>query len=93
MRIIIATAAIAAATAFSSLPASADTKSCGNAPQAEWMSIADLEARATAMGYKVRQVKIEDGCYEIYALDKNGERVEAYLNPVTAEIVKTKMDD
>ena len=93
MRIIIATAAIAAATAFSSLPASAESKSCGNAPQAEWMSIADLQAKAAAMGYKVRQVKIEDGCYEIYALDKDGDRVEAYLNPVTAEVVKTKMDD
>jgi len=67
--------------------------SCGNAPQASWMSLADVEAKATAMGYKVRQVKIEDGCYEIYALDKDGKRVEAYLNPVTAEVVETKMDD
>jgi hypothetical protein len=45
------------------------------------------------MGYKVRQVKVEDGCYEIYAVDKNGQRIEAYFNPVTAEVVKTKIDD
>jgi hypothetical protein len=67
--------------------------SCGNAAQSTWMSLADVEAKATAMGYKVRQVKIEDGCYEVYALDRNGNRIEAYLNPVTAEIVKTKIDD
>jgi hypothetical protein len=67
--------------------------SCGNAPQSSWLSLADVEAKATAMGYKVRQVKIEDGCYEIYALDKDGKRVEAYLNPVTAEVVETKIDD
>jgi hypothetical protein len=57
------------------------------------MSIANVQAKAEGMGYKVRQVKIEDGCYEIYAIDKDGNRVEAYLNPVTAEIVKTKIDD
>jgi hypothetical protein len=57
------------------------------------MSLKDIEAKATAMGYKVRQVKIEDGCYEIYALDKDGKRVEAYLNPVTADVVETKVDD
>jgi len=67
--------------------------SCGNAPQSSWMSLKDVEAKATAMGYKVRQVKIEDGCYELYAIDKDGKRVEAYLNPVTAEVVETKIDD
>jgi hypothetical protein len=66
---------------------------CGNAAQASWMSLADVEAKATSMGYKVRKIDIEDGCYEIYAIDKNGNRVEAYLNPVTAEVVKSKIDD
>lgn len=91
MRTIIATAAVALVAA--TLPAAASSKSCGNAPQNEWMSIADVQAKAEGMGYKVRQVKIEDGCYEIYALDKDGKRVEAYLNPVTAEVVNTKIDD
>lgn len=67
--------------------------SCGNAPQSSWLSQADVEAKATAMGYKVRQIKVEDGCYEIYAIDKDGKRVEAYLNPVTAEVVEMKLDD
>lgn len=91
MRAIFATAAVALIAA--TLPAAASSKSCGNAPQSEWMSIADLQAKAEGMGYKVRQVKIEDGCYEIYAIDKDGNRVEAYLNPVTAEVVQTKIDD
>jgi len=87
--IVITAAALAAVT----LPAAASSKSCGNAPQSQWMSIADIQAKAEGMGYKVRQVKIEDSCYEIYAIDRDGNRVEAYLNPVTAEIVKTKIDD
>ncbi|MCR5856531.1 PepSY domain-containing protein [Mesorhizobium sp. J428] len=67
--------------------------SCGNQPQSSWKSLAEIEAKATEMGYKVREIDIEDGCYEIYAIDKDGKRVEAYLNPVTAEVVEAKIDD
>lgn len=67
--------------------------SCGNAPQSSWMSLKDIEAKATGMGYQVRKIEIDEGCYEVYAIDKDGKRVEAYLNPVTAEVVKTKIDD
>ena len=82
-----------AATPFLASAALADSPSCGNAAQSRWMSLADVEAKTSSMGYKVRKIDIEDGCYEIYAIDKNGNRVEAYLNPVTAEIVKSKIDD
>lgn len=84
---------LAVAAAPFAATAALASPSCGDAPQSTWMSLKDIEAKATGMGYKVRQVKIEDGCYEIYALDKDGNRVEAYLNPVTAEVVKTKIDD
>ena len=84
---------IVAATFAATIPAAASSKNCGNAAQDQWLSIADITTKATGMGYKVRQVKVEDGCYEIYALDKNGNRVEAYFNPVTAEVVNTKTDD
>ncbi len=73
-------------------PAYATNENCGNAAQSQWMSLDAIKAKATQMGYDVRNVKIEDGCYEIYAI-KNGNRVEAYLNPVTAEVVREKLDD
>lgn len=84
---------VVAATFAAVVPAAASSKNCGNAPQNQWLSLADITTKATGMGYKVRQVKVEDGCYEIYAVDKDGKRVEAYFNPVTAEVVKTKIDD
>ena len=84
---------LVAVTFAAAVPAAASSKNCGNAAQSQWLSIADITTKATGMGYKVRQVKVEDGCYEIYALDKDGKRVEAYLNPVTAEVVETKLDD
>jgi hypothetical protein len=40
-------------------------------------------------GWEVRNVKIDGGCYEVYALDDKGERVEAYFHPVTLERVVT----
>ena len=84
---------IVAATFAAAVPAAASSKNCGNAPQNQWMNLADITTKATGMGYKVRQVKVEDGCYEIHAVDKNGNRVEAHFNPVSAEVVKTKIDD
>ena len=56
------------------------------------MSEDALKTKATAMGYDVKNIKVEDGCYEIYAI-KDGKRVEVYLNPVTAKIAREKLDD
>ena len=45
-----------------------------------------LKAKATGMGFDVRQVKVEDGCYEVYGI-KDGKKVEAIFNPETGEQV------
>jgi hypothetical protein len=41
------------------------------------------------MGYEVRKVDEEDGCWEVKGT-KEGKRVEAYFDPVTGEVVKVK---
>jgi hypothetical protein len=33
---------------------------------------------------------INDNCYEVKGLDKDGKKVEAYFNPVDGKLVKTK---
>lgn len=74
-------------------PASAEqSASCGNAARSEWMSEVAIKAKAAEMGYDVKNVKVEDGCFEVYAI-KDGKKVEAYMNPVTAEVVRTKTND
>lgn len=70
-----------------------DSPYCGAAPKSEWMSAAAIAARLEADGYKVREIEVEDSCYEVHAIDKAGMRVETYVNPVTAAIVRTKTDD
>jgi len=53
------------------------------------MSKDAITAKVTAMGYEVRKVQEEDGCWEVKGT-KDGKRVEAYFDPVTAELVLTK---
>lgn len=93
MRTILTFSALAL-TAAAAAPALADDDArCGNAPRDQWMSEDAIKAKGTEMGYDVRRVKVDDGCYELYALDKNGAKVELYLDPVTAAVVRTESDD
>ena len=48
-----------------------------------------MTAKATAMGYEVKGVKIEDGCWEVKG-KKDGKRVEVYFDTVSGEQVHSK---
>lgn len=56
--------------------------SCGNAPRETWMTQEQIKAKAQEMGFEVRQIKVEDGCYEVYGI-RNGAKIEALFNPAT----------
>ena len=76
------------------LPAIASgNEGCGDAPRSQWMTKQAVAAKVAAMGYKVRRVKVDDGCYEVYGIDRQGARVEIYLNPVSGKVVRQKIDD
>jgi hypothetical protein len=79
MKTLMLALALVTATAAAG-PALAETCSV---PQADWQPQDALEAKLKADGWDVRSVKIEDGCYEAYAIDKDGNRVEAYFDPQT----------
>ncbi len=57
-------------------------------PRAEWMSIADLATRLESEGYKVREIEVEHGVYDVEMFDDNGYKVEGYFDLVTGERVK-----
>ena len=56
-------------------------------PVANWQPREALQTKLEADGWQVRSIKTEDGCYEAYAIDAKGEKVEAYFNPQTLERV------
>jgi hypothetical protein len=64
-----------------------------SAPGSNWMTVAQITEKFTSEGYNVRQVKIEDSGYELYAIDKDGKRVEAYVDPVSGAVLKHESDD
>lgn len=63
---------------------------CDSGSQDTWQPQSKLEERLKAKGWQVRRIKIDGGCYEVYALNEKGERVEAYFHPQTLASVPTK---
>jgi hypothetical protein len=64
-----------------------------NVPMADWQPREALQLKLEGDGWKVRSIKSEDGCYEAYALDDTGEKVEAYFDPKSFAMVDMKIED
>lgn len=58
---------------------------CSNAPKSKWQPKSTLESQLQVSGYKVREIKTEGGCYEVYATDKGGNRANMAFNAETLE--------
>ena len=84
MRFLISAAMLA--TVALAAPASATgVIKCNAGPETGWKSSDVLKAKLTKEGWKVRLVKPDGGCYEVYGTTPKAERVEAYFHPVTLE--------
>lgn len=83
LRLAVAVVCIASA----STAAAHGTVRCDSVPPAEWQPQMALQDKLRGEGWKVRQVKTWNGCYEVYGTDAKGERVEAFFNPRTFERV------
>lgn len=86
---IVLSAAVAAVALMSGAAFAGDL--C-NAPKADWQQPEALQQKLEGDGWKVVRVKTEDGCYEVYATDHSGKRVEAYFDPQSFEMVKSKSE-
>ena len=60
---------------------------CTSAPQGQWLSLDAIQAKVEALGYKVRKAKLKAACGEFYTIDKNGGRVELFVDPTSGAIV------
>ncbi len=66
---------------------------CDSGPKENWVPKEELQSRLEEKGWTVRRIKEDGGCWEVYALDEEGERVEAYFHPETLEQVSTEKHD
>jgi hypothetical protein len=62
---------------------------CDSGPKSGWQPQETLEKKLADEKWQVRRIKVDGGCYEVYALNDKGERVEAYFHPVTLAPVPT----
>ncbi len=84
--------AVLAGGAATAQTAKSDTSA--NAARAGWMSAGAVITKLEGQGYTVHEFDIDDGTYEIKALDTNGARVEVDLDPKTGEpIGNWRQDD
>lgn len=65
---------------------------CDSGDPASWKPQDELKAELEAKGWQVRRIKVDGGCYEVYAVDDNGKRVEAYFDPRDFKPVATEQD-
>ena len=84
---LIATIAVLSVAMTSGAFAATATTTCSTSPAAKFQPQANLEAMLKKDGMTVRRVKTEKGCYEVYAVDKNGKKVNQAYNAETLEKV------
>ena len=88
LRIISAALAAAAfAIASPQFAGATGLATCESGSPDGWQPAEKLSAMLKEKGWTVRNIKVDGGCYEVYAIDEKGERIDAYFHPVTLERV------
>ncbi|WP_454289314.1 PepSY domain-containing protein [Rhizobium arsenicireducens] len=59
-----------------------------NVPMANWQPREAVRAMVEARGWQLKRIKIDDGCYEIHAVDADGQRFEAKIDPQTLRVIE-----
>jgi hypothetical protein len=93
MQKLMLTLVLAAPLAALAIPAMAAEKACTSEPTSKWISQTDASTKATALGYTVRSIKVENNCYDVFALDKGGKHVLAVMDPISGKIVNTENEN
>ena len=75
--------ALALTAALLAGPAFAAGTQCSTAPAASFQPEATLKAQLLSEGLTVKRIKTEKGCYEVYAIDKAGKKVNVAHNAET----------
>jgi hypothetical protein len=61
-------------------------------PMADWQPRAAVVKLAKDLGWTVRRIKIDDGCYEVDARDASGKAFEATIHPATLDVLKIEQE-
>lgn len=56
----------------------------------QWQPEEALKQKLEGEGWKIKRVKVDDGCYEVYGETADGKRMEAYFDPKSFELMKSE---
>lgn len=91
-RTVLFTASLASVVGVFALGATAQQQTV-QAQAQDRMSISQIATMLEGQGYRVLEIEMERGRYDVDMLDANGMKVEAYLHPVTGEVLPYRDDD
>jgi hypothetical protein len=77
-------------TAQALAPAASAREAHCTVPMADWQPREAVQALVETQGLTVRRIKIDDGCYEVDALDATGQRVRLRLDPASLAVLRSK---
>lgn len=60
-------------------------------PVSEWQPRDQLRQMIEDKGWQVKQIKVDDGCYEVKGLDRKGNRIKATFSPASLKIRELKI--
>ena len=64
---------------------------CTTAPEDQWMTEADAQAKITRRSELAKIKRTRTGnCYEAYVTDKSGKRMELFLDPTNASVIHSQ---
>jgi hypothetical protein len=61
-----------------------------DAPLSRWQTRDAVRQMAATEGWQIQRLKIDDGCYEMRAVDAQGRAFKAKIDPETLKVLKIK---
>lgn len=62
-------------------------------PMAQWQPREAIVAMATARGWTLTRIRVDDGCYALDGRDASGQAFGVRVDPGTLEILESEQDD
>ena len=65
-----------------------ETVQCPEYPKSEWRTEAELQAKLTEAGWRIRRIEESCTCLKVFGTNPDGKRIAAYFDPKTLELVE-----
>lgn len=88
-----ATIALALAISFTLMAKSSFADEDCRDPIATWQPREVLKKFLEEQGWVVKRIRIDDGCYQVRAIDDQGRRVEATYTPAALTLMEFEVED